>query len=83
MTNFISPGRLLRLALAAEKPLQVAGVINAYAALLAEQTGFRALYLSGAGVANCSDGRQLTKGDNSSNQLAPTNARGGPIRKRM
>jgi methylisocitrate lyase len=51
-----SPGRLLRLALAAEKPLQVAGVINAYAALLAEQTGFRALYLSGAGVANASFG---------------------------
>ncbi len=39
-------------ALKAEKPLQIAGVINAYAALLAERAGFRALYLSGAGVAN-------------------------------
>lgn len=39
-----------------ESPLQVAGVINAYAALLAERAGFRALYLSGAGVANASFG---------------------------
>jgi len=51
-----SPGALLRGALALERPLQVAGVINAYAALLAEQAGFRALYLSGAGVANASFG---------------------------
>ncbi|HBG04917.1 MAG: methylisocitrate lyase [Geobacteraceae bacterium GWC2_58_44] len=51
-----SPGGLLRAALREEKPLQVAGVINAYAALMAEQTGFRALYLSGAGVANASFG---------------------------
>ena len=43
-------------ALEAEKPLQVAGVINAHAALLAQQAGFRALYLSGAGVANASFG---------------------------
>jgi methylisocitrate lyase len=49
-----SPGRLLRKAVAEEKPLQVAGVINAYAALMAQRTGFRALYLSGAGVANAS-----------------------------
>ena len=40
----------------AERPLQVVGVINAYAALLAERAGFRALYLSGAGVANASYG---------------------------
>jgi len=43
-------------ALEAERPLQVAGAINAYAALLAERTGFKALYLSGAGVANASFG---------------------------
>jgi methylisocitrate lyase len=51
-----SPGNLLRAALAEERPLQVVGTINAYAALLAEQAGFRALYLSGAGVANASFG---------------------------
>ncbi len=43
-------------ALEAERPLQVVGTINAYAALLAERAGFRALYLSGAGVANASFG---------------------------
>ena len=43
-------------ALGAERPLQVAGAINAYAALLAERAGFKALYLSGAGVANASFG---------------------------
>lgn len=51
-----SPGALLRRALQAERPLQVVGVINAYAAILAEKTGFKALYLSGAGVANASYG---------------------------
>lgn len=35
-----------------EKPLQIAGVINAFAARLADQAGFNAIYLSGAGVAN-------------------------------
>jgi len=45
-----------RAALQAEKPLQIAGAINAYAALLAQRAGFRALYLSGAGVANHSYG---------------------------
>lgn len=39
-----------------ERPLQVVGVINAYCAMLAERAGFRALYLSGAGVANASFG---------------------------
>ena len=39
-----------------ERPLQLAGVINAYAAILAEKTGFRALYLSGSGVATASYG---------------------------
>ena len=46
----------LRDALAAERPLQMAGAINAYAALLAQRAGFRALYVSGAGVANHSLG---------------------------
>lgn len=47
-----SPGKLLRTAVDSEKPLQVIGVTNAYAAIMAEKTGFLALYLSGAGVAN-------------------------------
>ena len=52
----MSPGARFRAALQAEKPLQIAGAINAYAALLAQRAGFRALYLSGAGVANHSYG---------------------------
>jgi len=52
----LSPGAAFRAALAAEQPLQIAGAINAYAALLAQRAGFRALYLSGAGVANASYG---------------------------
>lgn len=51
-----SAGRRLRAVLRRERPLQVAGVIHAYAAILAESAGFRALYLSGAGVANASYG---------------------------
>ena len=51
-----SAGTRLRAALAVERPLQVVGTINAFSALLAEQAGFRALYLSGAGVANASFG---------------------------
>lgn len=51
-----SPGRRLKDAVDAERPLQVAGTINAYSALLAEESGFRAIYLSGAGVANASFG---------------------------
>jgi len=43
-------------ALEQERPLQVVGTINAYAALLAKKAGFRAIYLSGAGVANVSFG---------------------------
>src|ERR1700747_3272842 len=49
-------GKRFRDALKAEKPLQITGVINAYCALLAEKAGFKALYLSGAGVANASFG---------------------------
>lgn len=52
----VSPGQAFRAALAAERPLQIAGALNAYAALLAQRAGFRALYLSGAGVANHSYG---------------------------
>ena len=52
----MNPGLRFREALKAEKPLQIAGVINAYAGLLAQRAGFRALYLSGAGVANHSFG---------------------------
>jgi len=46
-----SPGRKFRDALAAESPLQVPGTILAYHAILAEKSGFRAIYLSGGGVA--------------------------------
>jgi methylisocitrate lyase len=56
MSTALTPGATFRAALAAENPLQIVGVINAYAALLAERAGFRALYLSGAGVANHSYG---------------------------
>jgi methylisocitrate lyase len=51
-----SPGARLREAVESERPLQVVGTVNAYCALLAERAGFRALYLSGAGVANASFG---------------------------
>lgn len=56
MSEGPTPGGALRAALKEERPLQVAGAINAYAAVLAESAGFRALYLSGAGVANASHG---------------------------
>jgi methylisocitrate lyase len=56
MTLTPSPGRRLRDALATERPLQAVGAVNAYCAMLAEHAGFRALYLSGAGVANASLG---------------------------
>jgi methylisocitrate lyase len=51
-----SAGARLRAAIDIERPLQVVGAINAYSALLAQHCGFRALYLSGAGVANASFG---------------------------
>src|SRR5512132_4109609 len=50
-TRTRSAGARFRAAVAAERPLQLAGTINAYAARLAERTGFRAIYLSGGGVA--------------------------------
>ena len=51
-----SAGARLRAALEAERPLQIVGAINAYSAMMAAASGFRALYLSGAGVANASYG---------------------------
>ena len=50
-TSAASAGERFRDAVAAERPLQVPGAINAYHAILAEKSGFRALYLSGGGVA--------------------------------
>ena len=52
----LAAGARLRAAVAEERPLQVVGTINAYSALLAERAGFKAIYLSGAGVANASFG---------------------------
>jgi methylisocitrate lyase len=52
----MSAGARFRAALEAEQPLQIVGTINAYTALLAERAGHKALYLSGAGVANASFG---------------------------
>lgn len=46
-----SPGALFRRALAEESPLQIIGAINANHALLAKRAGYRAIYLSGGGVA--------------------------------
>jgi methylisocitrate lyase len=51
-----SAGERFRRALAEETPLQIAGTPNALVALMAERIGYRALYLSGAGVANLSFG---------------------------
>lgn len=51
-----TPGLLFRQAIEKNSPLQIAGTINAYTALMATQVGFDALYLSGAGVANASFG---------------------------
>lgn len=56
MTIINSAGKRFKQAVAEEKPLQIAGTINAYTALMAERTGFKAIYLSGAGVANASFG---------------------------
>jgi methylisocitrate lyase len=52
----LAAGARLRAAVAEERPLQIVGTINAYSALLAERAGFKAIYLSGAGVANASYG---------------------------
>ncbi len=56
MTTPFSPGACFRNAIKEEKPLQVIGAINAYSARLAERVGFKALYISGGGVAASSLG---------------------------
>ena len=57
MTNTnLSPGARFRAAIANGDPLQVVGTINAYSAMMAEQIGHKAIYLSGGGVANASYG---------------------------
>ncbi len=56
MTEHSSAGRRFRDALEQEKPLQIVGTINAYTAMMAAQTGYKAIYVSGAGVANASHG---------------------------
>lgn len=55
-TNAGTAGHRFRTAVQEELPLQVIGAINAYSAMMAERVGYRALYLSGAGVANASYG---------------------------
>lgn len=52
----MSQGAKFRAAYANEKPLQIPGTINAYTALMAERVGYKAIYLSGGGVANASYG---------------------------
>jgi methylisocitrate lyase len=52
----ITPGNRFRRAMENENPLQLVGTVNAYCALMAENAGFKAIYLSGAGVANASFG---------------------------
>ena len=56
MSQLTSAGARFRQAIQSEKPLQVVGTINAYTAMMAERVGHKALYLSGAGVANASFG---------------------------
>jgi len=51
MENKMTPGLLFKKAIEAERPLQVIGAINAYHAKFAEKTGYKAIYLSGGGVA--------------------------------
>jgi methylisocitrate lyase len=51
-----TPGGRFRAELAAHEPLPIVGTINAYSAIMAEHLGHRAIYLSGAGVANASHG---------------------------
>lgn len=54
--GYDSAGRRFRLACSVQVPLQIVGTINAYTAILAENCGYKAIYLSGAGVANASYG---------------------------
>ena len=52
----MTPGQKFGKALEENKPLQIVGTINAYAAMMAEKIGHQAIYLSGGGVANASYG---------------------------
>lgn len=52
----MTPGQKFSQALTHENPLQIVGTINAYCALQAEKSGFRSIYLSGAGIANAAFG---------------------------
>ena len=56
MTQALTAGGRFRRALREEQPLQIIGTVNAYAAMMAKQVGYRAIYVSGAGVANYSYG---------------------------
>jgi len=56
MSSKLSPGARFRKALNDNKPLQIVGTVNAYAAMMAEKVGHQAIYLSGGGVANASYG---------------------------
>lgn len=56
MSSKLSPGARFRKALNDNKPLQIVGTVNAYAAMMAEKVGHQAVYLSGGGVANASYG---------------------------
>ncbi len=56
MTTSLTPGARFRKALVDNKPLQILGTINPYCAMMAEQIGHKAIYLSGGGVANASYG---------------------------
>ena len=54
--SLMSPGKRFRRAMREERPLQIVGAINAYAAMLAQRAGFNCIYLSGSGVAAASYG---------------------------
>ena len=56
MATSLTPGARFRKALVDNKPLQILGTINPYCAMMAEQIGHKAIYLSGGGVANASYG---------------------------
>lgn len=56
MAMSFTPGQKFHAALVLEKPLQIVGTVNAYVALMAQHVQYRAIYLSGAGVANSSYG---------------------------
>ena len=55
-SSALTPGQKFRRALVENKPLQIVGTINAYAAMMAERIGHKAIYVSGGGVANASYG---------------------------